>query len=85
MSSVSCACSNACYQSDPALERFPFLWNRNSLYFSSIDRISCGEPVSTSPENAPVALFFSTEADFRFAVAGALFIEGRQARPIKFR
>jgi hypothetical protein len=36
----------------PRLERVPFKWNRNSLDFSLRDRIFCGEPVSTSPENA---------------------------------
>jgi hypothetical protein len=34
------------------VERIPLRWNRNSLYFSLSDRIFCGEPVSTSPENA---------------------------------
>jgi hypothetical protein len=37
---------------DGASERIPFRWNRNSLRFSFGGRIFCGEPVSTSPENA---------------------------------
>jgi len=38
------------------LERIPFRWNRNSLYVSLRHRIFCGEPVSTSPENALVEI-----------------------------
>ncbi|MFZ1885237.1 MAG: hypothetical protein WAU53_16940, partial [Rhodoplanes sp.] len=33
-------------------ERISFQWNRNSLSLSLSGRIFCGEPVSTSPENA---------------------------------
>ena len=35
-----------------SLERIPFQRNRNSLSLSLSGRIFCGEPVSTSPENA---------------------------------
>ena len=38
------------------LERIPFQRNRNSLWLSFSDRICCGEPVPTSPENALVGL-----------------------------
>jgi len=35
------------------LERIRFRWNEDSLGLLVSGRIFCGEPVSTSPENAP--------------------------------
>jgi hypothetical protein len=34
------------------IERIPFRWSRNPLFSFFTDRIFCGEPIPTSPENA---------------------------------
>jgi hypothetical protein len=44
-------------QAKTAPEHGPFLWNRTMLWTPGIGRIFCGEPSSTSPENAPASHF----------------------------